>query len=106
MFLEKENKILKIKQTNLFLKQKKKLHANQIAFLDLAIKNISNNPKMGESKKGDLESILVYKFQMANQEYLLAYHCLKDTITLLSVGMHENFYRNLKRIKEIESEYI
>ena len=86
-------------QTKHFGKQKKKLHANQIDALDDAVKIIAAKPTMGEPKKGDLLGVRVYKFKMVNQEYLLAYLDSKNKITLLSIGTHENFYRDLKKIR-------
>lgn len=62
-----------VKQTTLFAKQKKKLHANQINILDDAIKAILLNPKIGEQKQANLNHIRVYKFKIFSQEWLLAY---------------------------------
>ena len=78
--------------------QTKKLHKNQKHILDQVIRAIAENPDSGESKKADLLGISVYKFLIGNQEWLLAYRILsKNSIKLLLVGTHENFYRNLKR---------
>lgn len=89
---------MNILQTKIFGKQKKKLHSNQINSLDQAIKQIISNPEMGKLKKGDLQSVRVYKFKIFNQEYLLAYLFNENTLNLLSLGSHENFYRDLKKI--------
>ncbi len=77
----------------------KKLHENQKAELDKAIKTIIDDPKIGELKTGDLAGISVHKFKMINQLTLLAYHFEDQTITLtlLAFGSHENFYRDLKK---------
>jgi mRNA-degrading endonuclease RelE of RelBE toxin-antitoxin system len=81
-----------------FEQQTKKLHKNQKEILDHVIHAIAANPFLGESKKADLIGIYVYKFQMGNRQWLLAYRMLSDeSIKLLLVGPHENFYRNLKR---------
>jgi len=50
-------------------------------------------------KIGDLAGVQVYKFKMVGQLMLLAYTFEHDTITLtlLALGSHENFYRDLKR---------
>ena len=75
------------------------LDRTQKAALDEAIKAIAENPALGESKVGDLVGIHVYKFRMTNQQCLLAYRILdEDTMKLLMVGPHENFYRDLKRV--------
>jgi mRNA interferase RelE/StbE len=61
------------------------------------VREIITTPNLGKIKKGDLEGIRVYKFRMINEEYLLAYVAAENQITLLSMGCHENFYRDLKK---------
>ena len=59
---------------------------------------IASQPETGETKVGDLVGVQVYKFRMANLQCLLAYRVLdENTLKLLMVGPHENFYRDLKR---------
>ena len=57
------------------------------------------DPFLGDIKKGDLSDVYVYKFKMAKQFTLLAYSFENKTITLtlLALGTHENFYRDLKK---------
>ena len=90
---------MNILQTPTFKKQTKKLHKNQKVDLDKAIRCIANDPSVGDSKKGDLSSIQVYKFKMVNQLMLLAYEFYEENLQLilLTLGMHENFYRHLKK---------
>jgi len=89
---------MKILQTNRFQKTVKKLYANQKTDLDNAIKQLINNPEIGELKKGDLTGVRVYKFKMQNQLTLLGYRFIDDEpcLLILSVGSHENFYRDIK----------
>ena len=89
---------IKIVQSNSFKKAVKKLHANQKSDLDKAVKLIASNPNIGEQKVGDLSTIQVYKFKMVNQLTLLAYQYEDEQLilTLLMLGSHENFYRDLK----------
>jgi mRNA-degrading endonuclease YafQ of YafQ-DinJ toxin-antitoxin module len=89
-----------VQQTTLFGKQKKKLHANQVEALDKVIRAILKNPLIGEQKRGDLSSVRVYKFTMISQECLLAYETHKKQLILLAFGVHENFYRDLKRFNK------
>lgn len=91
--------MVKVVQTPTFGKQLKKIFANQKKDLDLVITEIIANPHLGDTKKGDLSGVQVYKFNMVNQLTLLAYIWDKDDemLTLLSLGSHENFYRNLKQ---------
>ncbi len=88
---------IQVLQTPLFAKQKKKLRKIQIKELDKAIKVIIKNPKAGEQKRGNLSSIWVYKFKISNQLYLLAYEWNKKSRILIALGVHENFYRKLKK---------
>jgi mRNA-degrading endonuclease RelE of RelBE toxin-antitoxin system len=83
-------------QTPTFKKTVRKLHPNQKKDLDKAVKAISNKPTIGEKKKGELSNVRVYKFKMVKQLILLAYTSYKSTITLLALGSHVNFYRDLK----------
>lgn len=88
-----------IDQTPSFKKTVKKLHANQKADVKKAIQDIVDNPDIGQTKKGDLAGIQVHKFKMVGQLMLLAYTYEDDviTLTLIGLGSHENFYRDLKR---------
>ena len=88
---------MQVNQTHTFHKVAKKLHHNQKHDLDDAIKAIIADPAIGQSKVGDLAGVKVHKFKMVNQLTLLAYICDADTITLLALGSHENFYRDLKK---------
>ena len=86
-------------QTRRFEKAVKKLHKSQKNDLDKAIRTIVENPNCGEEKKGDLAGTRVYKFKMQKQLTLLAYEYESKTITLtlMAIGSHENFYRDLKQ---------
>ena len=89
---------MRILVTPTFERAVKKLHKQQKAALDEAVRTIVRQPEAGETKVGDLAGVLVYKFRMGNLLYLLAYRVLdENTLKLLMVGPHENFYRDLKR---------
>ena len=87
-----------ILQTRAFSKIAKKLKSNQKADLDAAIHTLVSTPDSGDQKKGDLSGIRVYKFHMVKQLALLAYSYdeTKSNLTLLALGSHENFYRDIK----------
>jgi len=91
--------MINILQTPRFAKQLKKLKSNQKKVLDEAVKQVADNPLIGVQKRGDLSFLRVYKFKMQQQQALLAYAYddEKIIVTLLAVGSHENFYRDLKR---------
>ena len=87
---------MEILQKPAFKRAYKKLHNNQLTLVNQAIKTIIDKPELGIEKKGDLAGIFVYKFDCVNQQYLLAYEWDEHSRTLLLLGVHENFYRNLK----------
>jgi len=80
-----------------FKKAYKRLHASQKNTTNKAIATIVENPLLGEAKKGDLAGLYVYKFNCVNQEFFLAYEFDPETRVLMALGVHENFYRDLKR---------
>ena len=80
-----------------FKQRYKKLHLNQKASVNNAIEVIKTNPLAGTRKKGDLAEVYVYKFDCVGQQFLLAYEFNPETRVLLALGVHENFYRNLKQ---------
>lgn len=87
---------MQIKQELAFKKAYKKLPTTKKTFVDKAIRLILENPTCGEQKKQDLANVFVYKFKIDNQLYLLAYEFDPETLTLLLLGVHENFYKGLK----------
>ena len=93
-------KITQVLQTPTFKKAVKKLHKNQKADLDEAIKELMIDPLLGEQKKGDVAFLRVYKFSMVKQLTLLGYSYEDGAVTLelMALGSHENFYRDIKKI--------
>jgi len=93
-------KITQVLQTPTFKKAVKKLHQNQKKDLDKAVKELIEDPLLGEQKKGDLSFLRVYKFKMHKQLTLLGYSYQdgKVTLELMALGSHENFYRDIKGV--------
>jgi mRNA-degrading endonuclease RelE of RelBE toxin-antitoxin system len=89
---------MRVLQTTRFQKTVKKLPASQKKALDDAVRTILAEPTIGQAKIGDLQGIRVYKFKLQHQLTLLAYQLdvATETLTLLALGSHENFYRDLK----------
>lgn len=86
-------------QMRRFARQYKKLNDKTAKDVDEAVVKISENPLIGERKKGDLSNLLVCKFKSNSQLYLLGYS-VDDGLRLIyldSIGPHENFYRDIKR---------
>jgi hypothetical protein len=84
-----------------FVRATKRLHAPQKLELDAALRTISADPSVGDAKVGDLAGIRVYKFRTSDQLCLLGYRILDEqSLKLLTLGSHENFYRDLKRLDD------
>jgi plasmid stabilization system protein ParE len=64
--------------------------------LDREVRNIAENPNIGEEKKGDLKGVFVHKFKLKTNLYLLAYRKTGLDLELIMIGSHENYYRDLK----------
>lgn len=92
-------KATQVLQTPTFKKAVKKLKRNQKKDLDLAVRTLIKNPKIGEQKKGDFAFLRVYKFKMNKQLTLLGYSFNEGTLVLelMALGSHENFYCDIKR---------
>lgn len=88
---------IQVKQMPSFKKAYKKLPHEYRLKVNEAIHSIINNPKIDEEKKGDLSGVYVYKFKINQQQMLLAYEWDETQRLLLALGVHENFYRDLKR---------
>lgn len=86
-------------QTPTFKRSVKRLRGEQKAALDAAIRAVLNAPTLGDAKVGDLAGVRVHKFRDHTHMVLMAYAYSEadDSITLLALGSHENFYRDLKR---------
>ena len=91
--------VTQVVQTPSFKKAVKKLKPNQKADLDGAVREVMNDPFLGEQKKGDLAFLRVYKFKMTKQLTLLGYSYQDGAVVLelIALGSHENFYRDAKR---------
>jgi mRNA interferase RelE/StbE len=86
-----------VSQSPLFERKKKRLTREEIAVLDDEVRRICEAPGIGETKKGDLTGVCVHKFKVHDRLFLLAYEFDEKEILLLTLGAHENFYRDLKR---------
>jgi hypothetical protein len=87
---------IRVLQMPAFRRAYKKLHSNQKFEVNKAIEAIVDNPELGEEKKGDLAGIFVYKFECVNRQFLIAYEWDPAARVLVALGVHENFYRDLK----------
>jgi len=88
-----------IVRTRRFTRTAKRMHPNIARATHRAIAVIAKDPTLGDEKKSDLEFFFVYKFQVLDIQYLLAYLINEEAkeIVLTAIGPHEDFYRDLKR---------
>ncbi len=85
-------------QTNRFSRAYRRLHPNQYPEVDGAILRIRQDPSIGVRKKGDLAELFVLKFSCLGQQLLLGYTVDEGVklVYLEALGVHQNFYRDLK----------
>ena len=88
---------MKIYQSRSFVKKVKKLTKTEKTTLDKEVRKIIAQPEIGVEKKGDLRGIFVHGFKVKTALYLLAYRFSKESIELIMLGPHENYYRDLKQ---------
>ena len=80
-----------------FLKKLKKMPKLRRAKVDAQIVRLQKTPDLGEEKKQDLAGVFVHKFKVNRQQLLLSYRIVGDELQLITIGTHENYYRDLKR---------
>ena len=87
-----------VQQSTGFGKAKRRLSPKDQLVLDERVRKIVANPLIGEVKMGALKGVRVLKFKVGPFQLLLAYQFNErhNTIELLDVGPHENFYRDLQ----------
>ena len=88
---------MKIYQSRSFANRVKKFTEKEKCALDNELKQLLQDPLIGTEKKGELRGIFVHKFELQNQLYLLSYRFTKEeSLELIMIGPHENYYRDLK----------
>ena len=91
---------MNIYQSRSFEKKVKKMSKAEKDSLDREVRNIAENPNIGEEKKGDLKGVFVHKFKLKTNLYLLSYRKTALDLELIMIGSHENYYRDLKSYLE------
>lgn len=82
-----------------FAKSKRKLPPKAQLVVDDAVREVMDNPLLGEPKVGALRGVRIHKFKVGSMQRLRAYQFneKRNLIEVLDVGPHENFYRDLQR---------
>jgi hypothetical protein len=101
-------------QTNFkrpFVQYVKKVHKPLRLAIEDEVEVVCDAPGIGEPKVGDLAGIRVHKFRFNRQEYLMAYRPPAKNaplefliIDFYQVGVHENFYSELKQYLRNEKQ--
>lgn len=87
---------MRIIQSRTFEKRIRRLRKQEKRILDQQVKKIVKNPSVGQEKRGELRGIFVHKFKIHTTQYLLSYRMAgADTLELIMIGPHENYYRDL-----------
>lgn len=66
----------------------------------IALEKISNDPSIGDQKKGDLAGIWCYDVFYNKTNYEIAYRIYEEEgqlVVIIMAGTRENFYEELKR---------
>ena len=87
---------MKILQSRQFERKVKKFTEQEKKSLDKQILKIADNPAIGSEKRGDLRGVYVHKFKIKQTQYLLSYRFAGENLELITLGPHENYYRDLK----------
>ena len=88
--------VMNVYQSRSFAGKVRKFNKNEKSGLDEEIRKIIGDPSIGIEKKGDLKGIFVRKFKCETSLYLLSYRMAEDGMELITIGSHENYYRNMK----------
>ncbi|EKS7811659.1 type II toxin-antitoxin system RelE/ParE family toxin [Edwardsiella piscicida] len=97
-----------VSQSRRFEKALDKLPESQLARVEDEIDKIIADPEIGELKKGDLRFLRVHKFTLNRQLVLLGYswQSMRVALYLLTIGPHENFYREQKQHRKADLKLI
>ena len=87
---------MRIIQSRTFEKRVRRFREQEKRILDQQVRKIVKNPSVGQEKRGELRGIFVHKFKIHASQYLLSYRMAgADTLELIMIGPHENYYRDL-----------
>jgi len=88
---------MRVVQSRSFAKRVKRFRKQEKQVLDQQVRALMNNPNIGQEKRGELRGIFVHKFKIHTTQYLLAYRIREnETLELIMIGPHENYYRDLE----------
>ena len=87
---------MRIIQSRTFEKRVRRFQKQEKRVLDQQVRKIARDPSIGQEKRGELRGVFVHKFKIHATQHLLAYRMADpDTLELIMIGPHENYYRDL-----------
>ena len=87
---------MRIIQSRTFEKRVRRFRKQDKRILDQQVRKILREPSVGQEKRGELRGIFVHKFKIHATQSLLYYRMANaDTLELIMIGPHENYYRDL-----------
>ena len=87
---------MRIIQSRTFEKRVRRFRKQEKTILDEQVRRIAGDPSIGQEKRGELRGVFVHKFKIHATQYLLSYRRADaDTLELIMIGPHENYYRDL-----------
>ena len=87
---------MRIIQSRTFEKRVRRFRKQEKRILDQQVRKIVKDPSVAQEKRGELRGIFVHKFKIHATQYLLSYRMAgADTLELIMIGPHENYYRDL-----------
>jgi mRNA interferase RelE/StbE len=87
---------MRIIQSRTFEKRVRRFRKQEKTILDRQVRRIAKDPSVGQEKRGELRGVFVYKFKIHATQYLLSYRMADtDSLELIMIGPHENYYREL-----------
>ena len=87
---------MRIIQSRTFEKRVRRFRKQEKKILDQQVRKLAKDPSIGQEKRGELRGVFVHKFKIHATQYLLSYRMADaDTLELIMIGPHENYYRDL-----------
>ena len=87
---------MSIIQSRTFEKRVRRFRKQEKKVLDQQVRKLAKDPSIGQEKRGELRGVFVHKFKIHATQYLLSYRMAdSDTLELIMIGPHENYYRDL-----------
>ncbi len=87
---------MRIIQSRSFGRRVRSLPKQDKQILDGQVRKIAREPGIGQEKRGELRGVFVHRFKIHSTQFLLSYRLVDpETLELIMLGPHENYYRDL-----------